>query len=115
MSELNNYTDFDTLQPAAAPLGSETHSGADVGIFATGEENQGCDEDKLKLEALGLILGSWPKASSNQEGLSQARAQSFVGVLVTSSGLGKTCWMFWLAQGFPDSAIITHSYDYAQL
>ena len=114
MSELNNYTDFDTLQPAAAPLGSETHSGADVGIFATGEENQGCDENKLKLEALGLILGSWPKASSNQEGLSQARAQSFVGVLVTSSGLGKPCWMFWLAQGIPDSAI-THSYDYAQL
>jgi len=37
LSELPNYTDFGTLQPAAAPLKGETHSGADVGIFATGK------------------------------------------------------------------------------
>ncbi len=35
MSE-TNFTDFEIHQPASAPLKSETHSGADVGIFAIG-------------------------------------------------------------------------------
>ena len=36
LSENNDYNSFETLQPATAPLKDETHSGADVGIFAIG-------------------------------------------------------------------------------
>ena len=34
--DMNHFTDFNETKPVGAPLGSETHSGADVGIFATG-------------------------------------------------------------------------------
>ena len=37
LSEWKNYEDFETHQPAAAPSDGETHSGADVAIFATGQ------------------------------------------------------------------------------
>ena len=36
LSEWENYEDFETRQPAGAPRDGETHSGADVGIFASG-------------------------------------------------------------------------------
>ncbi len=36
LSEWENYEDFETRQPSSAPKDSETHSGADVGIFASG-------------------------------------------------------------------------------
>ncbi len=37
LSESENYgEDFETKQPTSAPRDSETHSGADVGIFASG-------------------------------------------------------------------------------
>ena len=34
--DMNHFTDFNETKPVGAPLGSETHSGADVGIFAAG-------------------------------------------------------------------------------
>ena len=37
LSEWKNYEDFESRQPASAPRDGETHSGADVAIFATGE------------------------------------------------------------------------------
>jgi hypothetical protein len=46
LSEWDNYESFETRQPATAPRDGETHSGADVGIFATGEKST--RQQKLK-------------------------------------------------------------------
>jgi hypothetical protein len=34
--DLKNFTEFEAQKPVAVPLKFETHSGADVGIFASG-------------------------------------------------------------------------------
>ena len=36
---MNDTTKFEFHQPSSAPMKSETHSGADVGIFAIGNES----------------------------------------------------------------------------
>jgi hypothetical protein len=48
-----SFTDFNQTKPVAAPLQSETHSGSDVGIFATGT-----------LRCIYTCVGSEPKTQA---------------------------------------------------
>ncbi len=56
LSEWENYEDFETRQPSSAPKDSETHSGADVGIFASGTNRTNQNKAKYIFKATSFLV-----------------------------------------------------------